>query len=389
MLIKKLVVFGIFLIIPLNEAYRILVVFPLGSRSHAILGQGFVKHLLDAGHEVVHITSFPNDKPVPNLKEISVASITEKYKEKTEEYDMFKLKNMVGKSNIGDSLFFLFFPYDFHKQFLNVPAVQELLTDPKEKFDAVVIEWFFHDAVAGIASLFQSPLIWVGSTEAHWQVLNAIDEIPNPSYSVNIFSTTVPPLDFWGRIVELWSLVKKFVIIKCVVVPFENFLYNGVFPELAAKRGITMPSYDESVYNASLLLLNSHPSFGIPYKLPQNAKYIGGYHIDPKVKPLPENLQQIMDRAEHGVIYFSMGSNLRSADMSDYMRNSLLRMFGKLKETVIWKFEDDSANVPTNVHLVKWAPQQSILGKHKYFTSLYCVPPDKFKSHILLFIQKQ
>ena len=49
-----------------------------------------------------------------------------------------------------------------------------------------------------------------------------------------------------------------------------------------------MPSYEEALYNGSLLLINSHPSIGTPYRLPQNAKYIGGYHIDPKVKPMPE-----------------------------------------------------------------------------------------------------
>lgn len=70
-----------------------------------------------------------------------------------------------------------------------------------------------------------------------------------------------------------------------------------------------------------------------------------------------------MDEAKHGVIYFSMGSNLKSVDMSDYMRNSLLKLFGNLKQTVIWKFEGDLDEVPTNVHLVKWAPQLSILCK--------------------------
>lgn len=35
-----------------SDAYKILVVFPLMGKSHNILGQGFVKHLLSAGHEV-------------------------------------------------------------------------------------------------------------------------------------------------------------------------------------------------------------------------------------------------------------------------------------------------------------------------------------------------
>lgn len=69
-----------------------------------------------------------------------------------------------------------------------------------------------------------------------------------------------------------------------------------------------------------------------------------------------------MDEAKHGVIYFSMGSNWKSADMSENMKSTLLQMFAKLKQTIIWKFEEDMQNVPANVHLVKWAPQQAILG---------------------------
>lgn len=70
-----------------------------------------------------------------------------------------------------------------------------------------------------------------------------------------------------------------------------------------------------------------------------------------------------MDNATHGVIYFSMGSNLRSNHFPDEIKQSLLKIFGKLNQTVLWKFEEDLPNRPSNVHILQWAPQQSILGK--------------------------
>lgn len=70
--------------------------------------------------------------------------------------------------------------------------------------------------------------------------------------------------------------------------PFEKSIYNNVFPKIAAERGVTIPSYDEAVYNGSMLLLNSHPSMGSPFRLPQNAKYVAGYHIDKQVPPMPK-----------------------------------------------------------------------------------------------------
>jgi hypothetical protein len=43
------------------EGYKILVVFPFPGKSHTILGEGVVRHLVNAGHEVRHtyITSRP------------------------------------------------------------------------------------------------------------------------------------------------------------------------------------------------------------------------------------------------------------------------------------------------------------------------------------------
>lgn len=69
-----------------------------------------------------------------------------------------------------------------------------------------------------------------------------------------------------------------------------------------------------------------------------------------------------MDTAKHGVIYFSMGSNLNSAGFPDSLKLDLLDMFASLPQTVIWKFEEEIPNLPINLHIVKWAPQQSVLG---------------------------
>lgn len=60
-----------------------------------------------------------------------------------------KLKNFVGKSNIAESFFFIFFTYDVHKRLLEEPQLIKFLSDPKQKFDAVILEWFFANEIAG------------------------------------------------------------------------------------------------------------------------------------------------------------------------------------------------------------------------------------------------
>lgn len=70
----------------------------------------------------------------------------------------------------------------------------------------------------------------------------------------------------------------------------------------------------------------------------------------------------ILDNAENRAIYFSLGTMMPGKTMPDELKRGLLKTFSKLKQTVIWKLEAPLNDVPSNVHIVNWAPQQSILG---------------------------
>lgn len=74
-----------------------------------------------------------------------------------------------------------------------------------------------------------------------------------------------------------------------------------------------------------------------------------------------------MDESKYGVIYFSLGTMLRSSALPEGKIKELLDAFGTLKQTVIWKYENPLTDVPKNLHVVQWAPQPSILGEDYYF----------------------
>ncbi|KAJ8940067.1 hypothetical protein NQ314_010901 [Rhamnusium bicolor] len=75
-----------------------------------------------------------------------------------------------------------------------------------------------------------------------------------------------------------------------------------------------------------------------------------------------KDLQIIMDNAKDGVILFSLGSNIRSDKLQNQTKQTLVNAFSKLKQTVLWKFESNFENIPTNVIIRKWLPQNDILG---------------------------
>lgn len=58
-----------------------------------------------------------------------------------------------------------------------------------------------------------------------------------------------------------------------------------------------------------------------------------------------------------------MGSNLNSKDMPKEKLDMFLNTFKKLKQRVLWKWENENLpGQPSNVMTSKWLPQTDILG---------------------------
>lgn len=110
-----------------------------------------------------------------------------------------------------------------------------------------------------------------------------------------------------------------------------------------------------------MIFVNEHRSTSKPRPQMPGIIQVGGAHIKPP-KPLPPKIQEYIDNSEHGVIFFSLGSFLQSSEMPTEKIEIFLNAFSKLKQRVIWKFEDESYKVPSNVLVSKWLPQSDILA---------------------------
>ncbi|ETN60417.1 hypothetical protein AND_007961 [Anopheles darlingi] len=85
--------------------------------------------------------------------------------------------------------------------------------------------------------------------------------------------------------------------------------------------------------------------------------------------PLPKDLEDfIAGSGESGFIYVSMGSSVKAANMPDHLRKLLVQTFARLPYRVLWKYEASPAlltDLPENVKIGRWLPQQDILGHRK------------------------
>lgn len=72
-----------------------------------------------------------------------------------------------------------------------------------------------------------------------------------------------------------------------------------------------------------------------------------------------------MDEAKHGVIYFSLGSNLPVHIFPKEFTQIFINVFKKLPQRVLWKNEAETLpGLPENVKLAKWVPQIGVIGKY-------------------------
>ncbi len=127
-----------------------------------------------------------------------------------------------------------------------------------------------------------------------------------------------------------------------------------------------IPLLDIALNNTNLVLYSGHQLIdGVRPTMPQ-MQYLGTIHCK-KAQPLPEDLEQFMrSSGDNGVIVVSFGSYIKSTYMEKHVLSGMVKVFGELKQNVIWKWENDTLeDRPENVLVRKWLPQQDLLGHAK------------------------
>lgn len=81
-----------------------------------------------------------------------------------------------------------------------------------------------------------------------------------------------------------------------------------------------------------------------------------------------QDLDDFINRSEHGVILFSLGSVVSEKSFGADKLNNIFEAFAKLKQNVIMKFDANGyENQSSNVKIVKWFPQRDLLGITTYY----------------------
>ncbi|KAI8117776.1 UDP-glucuronosyltransferase 1-6 [Lucilia cuprina] len=336
------------------QAARILGVFPSPSKSHVLIHCAVADALAEAGHEVTVIATVPN-----MLKKAK--------------YNFLHVEGAMFDSNFAQEM--LNKPASIYRKFngiishvidmanvtMNQPKIQNFLQTHKAgDFDAVILGYFMNDFMLGFGAHFQCPIILSFMVQPIFPINKMIGNPLEASYVPTLYSGYKQPMDFASRV--------------------KNFLANGfehlVLGNLMQRKLETMYGYNfpadrypplEEVYkNVSLVLTNHHFSQGpIRPNVPALIE-IGGIQIKEKPDPLPQDLAEIIESSDKGVIFFSLGTNVQGSNLSKDKAKMIFNVLSKLPYTVLLKWGDsDFPGQSKNMIYRSWLPQDDILAHPK------------------------
>ncbi|XP_030571710.1 UDP-glucuronosyltransferase 1-8 [Drosophila novamexicana] len=331
-------------------AYNYLLVLPTSARSHYNVGSSLAKGLAAAGHQVTLVSPFALKKPIKNINDMPLPNVL-----KAMGGDIDSLLKKSEQPIIQQIVGFYDMGLRITEALLKDPLVVQL-RQSNQTFDAVISEVFLNEAQFGLAEHFKAPLIGLGTFGAISWNTDLVGSPSPPSYVPHALLKFSDHMTLTERVINLAFLSYEYLFMKLYYLPKQEHIYTKYFPQ-------NKQDFYDMRKNTALVLLNQHVSLSFPRPYSPNMIEVGGMHINRKRQPLPQDIEEFIKGAKHGVIYFSMGSNLKSKDLPQEKRLALIETFSKLKQRVLWKFEEPNLpGKPENVFISDWFPQDDILA---------------------------
>nr|XP_057937451.1 UDP-glucuronosyltransferase-like isoform X1 [Doryrhamphus excisus] len=123
-------------------------------------------------------------------------------------------------------------------------------------------------------------------------------------------------------------------------------------------------TYKDLLSHAALWLNRADFVLQWPKPLMPNMVFIGGINCA-KARPLPADLEAFVEGSgEDGFIVFTLGSMVST--MPEEIAKHFFEAFAKIPQKVLWRYTGvQPQNVPKNVKLMKWLPQNDLLAHPK------------------------
>ncbi|KAL7824706.1 hypothetical protein SRHO_G00344660 [Serrasalmus rhombeus] len=176
-----------------------------------------------------------------------------------------------------------------------------------------------------------------------------------PSYVPRFGMTVTAHLTFPQRLQNYLQSIMELLLCRV--------MYSS-FDELARRYLDKDVTYRELLSNGAVFLLRYDFTFEFPKPGMPNMVYIGGINCK-ESSPLSAEVEEFVEGSgEHGLVVFTLGSLVPS--MPTEKASIFFQAFSRIPQRVLWRYTGDVPDqVPDNVKLMKWLPQNDLLGHPK------------------------
>ncbi|KAM9284075.1 UDP-glucuronosyltransferase 1A8-like [Cariama cristata] len=348
----------IFLLPGLSDGGKLLVVPMVGS--HWLSMQQLVEKLAERGHEVVvvmpEVSWQMGTTEAYTVKIYPVTKTLEELDNAFQGYVATHLKdlpfplNTLAIYNVSVNVFHTFFTQckdllssEETLQYLNQSSFDAILTDPVFMCGPILAKYLSLPFVFFMRGF---------PCNLHYEA----PQCPSPlSYTPRLFTFNSDRMTFFQRV-------------ENVLVSLLERVYCNGFYEDAIKLSSEILKTDVSLVDlmnsASIWLLRFDFVFEYVRPVMPNMVFIGGINCAER-KPLSKEFEAIVNASgEHGIVVFSLGSMVSEIPMKK--AKEIADALGSVPQTVLWRYTGAAPpNLPKNVKLIKWLPQNDLLAHPK------------------------
>lgn len=275
------VVFPLILLLDCCLSARILVLFPLGPKSHKNSITPIAEALAERGHEITLVSSFPPTKPVKNIREIVLTELTHSLDGDTIKW--FEMTEQGVTQMVTMISYIRTLMRDGYATLMRNP---EFLAVLKERnFDLVIFDALFTEFAHAISEYLQVPKIARSAASETPFSFHSMG-IPNDyAYVPSVLTDFDDRMTFFQRLVNMLTAESQALVYKYAAIDLVDEMVKKDFPEARTVA--------EMEKETSLILMNSHPTTAWPRSLPPTIIPLGALHTRP-AQPLSSVLRQEM-----------------------------------------------------------------------------------------------